>query len=220
MIMFKLITQEIKLIIRQPFLWCTPLLFFLIVICLFPLSLGPNTHLLRTIAPGIIWIAALLALLMSLGKLFHDDYEEGCLDLFLLSPYPLSHIVCVKIISHWLIFCLPLIVLSPGLGLLLKLSLRQEYALIISLLLGTPVFCLIGTIGAALTIGLKAHGFLFPILTLPFYIPVLIYGTSVVAAAGLGLPLGGYFAILGALALFTLVLSPWLIMAALRIGVQ
>ncbi|MHB1948742.1 MAG: heme exporter protein CcmB [Gammaproteobacteria bacterium] len=215
-----ILRHDILLTLRQAFTWLTPLIFFVIVICLFPLALGPDKTLLNQIAPGIIWVAALLAILISIGHLFRNDEQEGHLDLLLLSPHPLTLLVFCKILSYWITNCLPLIILSPVLGFLLQLDTYEEYVLFITLLLGTPVLCLLGAIGAALTVGIRSHGLLLPVLIMPLYIPVLIFGTGTIMAASAHLPINGYFAILGALALFSLAFAPLLTGVALRIGVN
>jgi len=218
--MFNIIRYEIKTTWRQAYSWLTPLLFFVIVVTLFPLAVGPDELLLEKIAPAIIWVAALLAILLSIGNLFHTDAEDGYLDLMLLSPQPLTLLVLCKIISHWLTHCLPLILISPLLGFLLHLRPYEEYALIISLLLGTPVLTLLGAVGAALIVGIRNHGLLLPILIMPLYIPVLIFGTAALTAATAQQPIMGYFAIMAALMLLCLAFAPLLTGIALRIGVN
>jgi len=215
-----IIKHEILITLRQAFSWITPLLFFVIVVCLFPLALGPDANLLKTAAPAIIWVAALLAIVMSVDSIFRSDAEAGHLDLLLLSKIPLTLLVFCKTLSHWITHCLPLILLSPLLGLLLNLNAHQEYALFITLLLGTPVFSLIGAMGAALVVGIRNHGLLLPILIMPLYIPVLIFGTGTLVAASANLPLAGYFAIMGALILVSIAFAPWLASLALRMGVN
>lgn len=221
--MFALITiirHEILITLRQAASWLTPLLFFIIVVFLFPLAIGPDVALLNKIAPGVIWVAVLLAVLLSIGNIFRSDAQDGSLDLLLLSPYPLTLLVLGKIISHWVTTCLPLILLSPLLGLLLNLNAQEEFALLISLILGTPVLSLLGAIGAALTVGIRSSGLLLPILIMPLYIPVLIFGTSTILAANGNSSLNGYFALMGALTIVSLVFAPFFTSAALRIGVN
>lgn len=214
------IHHDILMTLRQAHSWLTPVLFFVIVVCLFPFALGPDQTLLNKIAPGIIWVAVLLAILISIGNLFKNDAQEGYLDLLLLSSYPLSLLVFAKILSHWLTHCLPLILISPVLGILLNLSAQEEFALIVSLLLGTPVLSLLGAIGAALLVGVRSHGLLLPVLIMPLYIPVLIFGTGTIMAANGHQPLSGYFAILGAFSLFSLAFGPLMTGLALRMGVN
>lgn len=218
--MFNIIRYEIKTTLRQAYSWLTPLLFFIIIVTLFPLAVGPDERLLEKIAPAIIWVAALLAILLSMGHLFRADAEDGYLDLMLLSPEPLTLLVFCKLISHWLTHCLPLILISPLLGFLLHLSPYEHYALIISLLLGTPVLTVLGAIGAALMVGIRNHGLLLPVLIMPLYIPVLIFGTGTLMAASLQQPVMGYFAIMAALMLLSFAFAPLLTGIALRIGVN
>lgn len=218
--MYNIIHYEIRTTFRQAFSWLTPLLFFVMAVTLFPLAVGPDDALLKKIAPGIIWVAALLAILLSISNLFRSDAEEGYLDLMLLSPYPLTLLVLCKIMTHWLTHCLPLILISPLLGFLLHLSPYEDYVLIISLLLGTPVLTLLGAIGAALMVGIRNHGLLLPILIMPLYIPVLIFGTGMLAAASIQQPIMGYLAILAALMLLSMAFAPFLTSIALRIGVN
>ncbi len=217
---FTIIRYDIQATLRQAFAWLTPLLFFVIVVSLFPFAVGPDDVLLAKIAPGVIWIAALLAVLLSIDNLFQNEAQEGYLDLLLLSPHPLTLLVFCKVISHWLLHCLPLILISPLLGFLLHLRPYEEYALIVSLLLGTPVLILLGAIGAALTVGIRSHGLLLPILIMPLYIPVLIFGAGAMTAATALQPLNGYFAILGAILLLSAAFAPLLTGIALRIGVS
>lgn len=210
---------EVKTIFTNAFSWITPLLFFILVVVLFPLSITPNPVLLNKIAPGIIWIAALLSILISINQLFQNDQESGYLDLLFLSDYPLIVLVSIKILSHWLTHCLPLIFISPLLGLLLNFTGQEEWVLIITLLLGTPVLCMLGAIGAALVVGLRGNGLLLPILIMPFYIPILIFGTGTLMAAE-SQNLIGYFAIMGALLLITITFAPFFTSLALKIGVD
>jgi heme exporter protein B len=215
----EIIYNDILLTMRQAYSWLTPLLFFIIVTCLFPLAVGSHQEILEKIAPGVIWVSVLLAILISIGHLFRHDADEGYLDLLLLSPHSLTLLVLCKTLSHWLTHCLPLILISPLLGFLLHLPPAKEYALIITLLLGTPVLSLIGSIGAALIIGIRSHGLLLPVLIMPFYIPVLIFGTGTIIAAG-NQPLIGYYAVMAALMLFSLAFAPLFASMALRIGVN
>ncbi|MCE3237428.1 MAG: hypothetical protein K0R24_409 [Gammaproteobacteria bacterium] len=218
--LFYITFHEIKITARQAYSWLTPLLFFVIVVCLFPIAIGTDPSLLSKIAPGVIWVAALLAILISMNKLFSHDAQDGCLDGWLLSTYPLTLLVLVKLFSHWLTHCLPLIFISPLLGFLLHLPANEISALLLSLLLGTPVLLLLGAIGAALIVGIRSHGLLLPILIMPLYIPILIFGTSMLVSAHLNQPIAGYLAIMGALMLLSLAFAPFLTGIALRIGVN
>lgn len=218
--LFTIMKHEILLTMRQASSWLTPLLFFVIVVCLFPIALGPDSAILNKVAPAIIWVAALLAVLMSIGNVFRHDADDGYLDLLLLSQHSLSSLVICKILCHWITHCLPLVLISPLLGLVLNLNLKQEYVLVITLLLGTPVLSLLGGIGAALIVGIRHQSLLLPILIMPLYIPVLIFGTGTIMAANANLPIDGYFAIMGALILVSLAFAPLLTGLALRIGVN
>lgn len=217
---FTLLNYEIRITFRQAYSWLTPLLFFVMVVCMFPLALGTDTVLLSKIAPGIIWVAALLAVLISIGNLFRYDAQDGYLDLLLASPHSLTLLVMCKIISHWITHSVPLILISPLLGFLLALPAQNECALIVTLLLGTPVLSLLGAIGAALTVGIRNHGLLLPILIMPLYIPVLIFGTGTIMAVSLHQAASAYFAIMGALLLLSLAFAPLFTGIALRIGVN
>ncbi len=218
--MFNIIRYDIKTTLREAYSWLTPLLFFIIVVTLFPLAMGPDIRLLEKMAPAIIWVAALLAILLSVGNLFRVEAEEGYLDLMLLSPKPLTVLVIGKMISHWLTHCLPLIVISPLLGFLLHLPPYEEYALVLSLLLGTPVLTMLGAIGAALMVGIRNHGLLLPVLIMPLYIPILIFGTGTLIAAAGQQPISGYIAIMAAIMLLSAAFAPLLTGIALRVGVN
>jgi heme exporter protein B len=196
------------------------LLFFILVVSLFPLGIGPSPQLLATIAPGVIWVAALLATLLSMERLFRSDFEDGALEHLLLSPHSLPLLVLAKVSAHWLVTGLPLLLVSPLLGVLLQLPASAIRALPLTLLLGTPALSLIGAIGVALTVSLRRGGVLLTLLVLPLYVPVLIFGTAAVAAAGAGLPTTGQLALLGALLALALTLAPLATAAGLRIGVD
>jgi heme exporter protein B len=187
---------------------------------LFPLGVSPESSFLAQLAPGVIWVAALLASLLSVDGIFRSDFDDGSLEQMLVSPRPLLLIVLAKVVNHWLIsgFCLALT--SPILALMLFLPSDGVSALILSLLLGTPTLSLIGAIGAALTVGLRKGGILISLLVLPLYIPVLIFGASSVQAASIGLPIDGYLALLAAMLALSLVLAPFAIVAALKISIR
>ncbi len=197
-----------------------PLAFFLIVATLFPLGVSPDPKFLAQVSPGVIWVAALLATLLSMDGLFRSDYDDGSLEQMLLSPRPFVLTVLAKVGSHWLLTGLPLALLSPLLGVMLFLPVEGTWALVISLLLGTPTLSLIGAIGAGLTVGLRKGGVLISLLVLPLYIPVLIFGAATVQAGVLGMPVGGYLALLGAILVLGLTLSPFAITAAVKISVS
>jgi heme exporter protein B len=194
-----------------------PLIFFLMVASLFPLGVGPEAAVLRQIAPGIVWVAALLATLLSLEALFRSDFEDGSLEQLLLSPFPLPALVLAKTFAHWLATGLPLLISAPFMGLLYGLSGETLGVLLITLLLGSPALSLVGSIGVALTVGLRRGGLLLALLLLPLYVPILIFATGAVVAEAQGLPSGAQIYMLAALLCLTLTLSPFATAAALRI---
>jgi heme exporter protein B len=194
--------------------------FFVIVVSLFPLGIGPEREILRTIAPGVVWVAALLASMLSLGRIFGNDYQDGTLEQLLLTPQSTYLIVLGKILAHWLVSEVPLVIIAPVLGLQFGLSQNSLAIVVMSLLLGTPVLSLIGSIGAALTLGLRAANVLVALLVLPLYIPVLIFGTGAVQASVGGTSPQPYLFLLGATLVLTLVFAPWATSAALKISVE
>ena len=197
-----------------------PLLFFLIVVSLVPLGLSPRRELLEFVAPGVLWIGALLAALLSLERMFRTDFEDGSLELMLISPHPLPLIVLAKIVAHWLVTGLPLLAAAPLIALLLGLPGRSLAVLLATLALGTPALSAVGAIGVALTVGLRRGGMLLSLLVLPLYVPVLVFAAGAVAAAAGGLPALGHLYVLGALAALSLSLAPLAAAAALRIGMS
>ena len=196
------------------------LFFFVIVVSLFPLGIGPETQLLRSIAPGVVWVAALLASMLSLGRLFANDYQDGTLEQLLLTPQPLYLIVLGKVLAQWLVAEIPLVLIAPLLGVQFDLSKETLLVLFVSLLLGTPVLSLIGSIGAALTVGLRGSGVLISLLVLPLYIPVLIFGAGAVDASIMGLNPQPNLSLLGAVTVLSLTFAPWATSAALRISLE
>jgi len=194
--------------------------FFVVVASLFPLGLGPEPELLRRIAPGVLWVAALLASMLALGRMFGADYEDGTLEQLVLAPSPLVLSVGAKIVAHWLVSGLPLVLVSPLLALQYGLPGDVIAHLMLSLLIGTPVLSLIGAIGAALTLGLRGGGVLLALLVLPLYVPVLILGAGSVEMAGAGLEPDGQLLLLGALLVLAAAFAPWAIAAALRISME
>jgi heme exporter protein B len=198
----------------------TALVFFVIVVSLFPLGVGPEPNLLRTIAPGVIWVAALLASMLSLTRMFAADYADGTLEQMLLSTAPLGAIVAAKIVAHWLVTGLLVVLIAPVLALQFDLHQPLLGTLILSLLLGTPVLSMIGAIGAALTLGLRGGGALLSLLVLPLYVPVLIIGAGSVDMAAAGLGTEAHFLLLAALLVVAAALAPWAVAAALRISAE
>lgn len=198
----------------------TVVLFFVIVVSLFPLGVGPEPNLLRTIAPGIIWVAALLACMLSLQNMFASDHSDGALDQMLLAAAPLGLIVVARAFAHWLMSGLPLVILSPVLAIQFDLAPELSPVLTLSLLLGTPILTLTGAIGAALTLGLRGGGMLLALLVLPLYVPVLILGAGAVDAASAGLGADAHLLLLAAQLVVTATFAPWAIAAALRISAE
>jgi heme exporter protein B len=194
-----------------------PLMFFLMVASLFPLAVSPDTQFLGKIAPGVIWVGALLATLLSLDLLFKSDYDDGSLEQMLLVPQPLMLLVLAKVAVHWLVAGLPLALMAPLLGLMLGLPAGGFEPLILSLLIGTPILSLLGAIGAGLTVGLKKGGMLMPLLILPLYIPVLIFAASAVQSGVDGNSYIGHMAFLGAYLALSIVMAPIAAAAAIRI---
>ena len=213
-----LLRRDLTLALRQRADIFTALLFFVIVVSLFPLGLGNEPNLLRSIAPGVIWVAALLSSMLSLARLFADDHADGTLEQMLLGAAPLGVIVVAKVLAHWLVAGLPLVVIAPVLALQFDLHQELYGVLILGLLLGTPVLSLIGAIGAALTLGLRGGGVLLSLLVLPLYVPVLIVGGGAVEIASAGLSAQGHLLVLGALLVLSAAFAPWAIAAALRIS--
>ena len=215
-----LLARDLTLANRHRAELANPLIFFVIVVSLFPLGISPEPDVLQRLAPGIIWVAALLATLLSLDSLFRSDFDDGALEQMALSPHPLSVLVLAKVLAHWLVTGLPLILAAPLLGVLLHLPGAAMTTLLASLALGTPVMSLLGAIGLALTVGLRRGGMLLSLLVLPLYVPILIFGASAVSAAATGLPATGQLAFLGALLALSLSLTPLAAAAALRISLN
>lgn len=210
--------REKRLALRNVHEMLNPLVFFLMVAALFPLGISPEATQLRMIAPGVVWVAALLATLLALQGLFRSDYEDGSLEQMLLSSQPLFLIVMAKVCVYWLLTGLPLTLSAPLIGMMLFLPLEGMTGLLLSLLLGTPTLIFVGAIGAALTVGIKQGGVLVSLLVLPLYIPVLIFGTAAIDATLAGQSIAGHLAILGAFLALSVSLAPIAISAALKIS--
>ena len=215
-----LLGRDLLLAMRRRSDLFTTLFFFVIVVSLFPLGIGPEMNTLRLIAPGVFWVAALLASMLALERLFAIDYEDGALEQMLLTPQPLSLLVLAKVLAHWLVTGLPLVLMAPLLGLQYDLSSEALGVMVVSLLLGTPALSLIGAIGAALTLGLRGGGVLVSLLVLPLYIPVLIFGSGAVEATASGLGGQGHLSMLGAILVLSLLFAPLAASAALRISAE
>jgi heme exporter protein B len=198
----------------------TTFFFFVIVISLFPLGVGPEPDTLREIAPGVVWVAALLAAMLSLARMFGTDYADGTLEQLLLTPQPLVVLVMAKVAAHWLTTGLPLVLIAPALGLQFDLPANALATLLLSLLIGTPVLSLIGAVGAALTLGVRGGAALTSLLVLPLYVPVLIFGAGAVAATATGTGAAGHLSLLGAMLMIALVFAPWATAVALKISLE
>lgn len=208
--------RDIKLAFRQGLDSLMVVAFFVIAVTLFPFGVGPETNVLARIAPGVIWVCALLSVLLSLERLFQADFEDGALELLALSPVGLEWAVLAKVFSHWLTTGLPLMVAAPLLGVFMQLPAEGYVYLIAALAIGTPVLSLIGAIGAALVLGARRGGVLLALLVLPLYIPVLIFGVGAMEAAISGYSIKANLLILGAMLAASLALCPWAAAAALR----
>ncbi len=193
--------RDLKLALRSKGEVVQAMVFFIVVVSLFPLAIGPETALLKRVAPGVVWVAALLSVLLTLPRVFAADYADGTLEQLALSVYPLPLLIMGKIVAHWLLAGLPLALLSPLLGLQFGLELRELWVLFASLMLGTPVLSMIGAIGAALTLGVRGGSILLALLVLPLYIPVLIFGAGAVEQTMAGLEYAANMALLGAMLL-------------------
>jgi len=214
-----LLWRDFTLAARNKSEWMNPLLFFIFAAILFPLGIGPDTAILKQIAPGIIWIVALLAALLSLDTMFRADYDDGSLEQLTMSPYSFATLILGKVSIHWILTGLPLILLSPLLATFFHLDAASTLILMQTLLLGTPVLSLVGAIGSALTVGLKRGSMLISLLVLPLYVPVLIFGANAVSASSAGLDISGHLMLIGSLLVLALTLAPMATAAALRASI-
>ena len=217
---FAIIRRDLILAFRRRAEIANPLFFFVLVVTLFPLGVGPQAKLLQAMAPGVIWVSALLAAMLSLDSLFRSDFDDGSLEQMLLSSHPVSVLVLGKILAHWLVTGLPLILVAPLLALFLGLPEQALGTLLVTLVLGTPVLSLIGSIGVALTVGLRRGGMILSLLVLPLYIPVLIFASNAVDMAATGLPVSAQINILTAILFLALVLAPLPAAAALKMSIN
>ncbi len=213
-----LLVRDLTLAMRRKTDVLSALFFFIIVISLFPLGAGIDKAVLQKIAPDIVWVAALLASMLALERLFSSDYEDGTLEQMLISSQPLTVIVLAKVFAHWLLTGLPLVLIAPLVGLQYHLDNHAILIMVLSILLGTPILSLLGAIGAALTLGLRGGGILIAVLILPLYIPILIYGSGAVSASMMQGESQAYLLLLGAFLLLSLIFTPWATAAALRIS--
>ena len=215
-----LVRRDLLLAVRQQADVYNTLLFFVVVVSLVPLGVGPEPALLRLIAPGVLWVSALLAAMLSLQRLFAADHADGTLEQWVLTREPLPLLVLGKIVAHWLTSGAPLTLIAAPLALMFDLERDVALTLILALLLGTPALSLIGAIGAALTLGLRGGGVLLSLLVLPLYVPVLIFGAGAAESVAAGLTPQGHLLLLAAFTLAALVLAPWACAAALRISLE
>lgn len=215
-----LIKRELSVVVRSQSEFIYPLAFFIMVTSMFPLAVTPEPLQLAFIAPGVIWVAALLSLLLSLNAFYQADYEDGSLEQLLLSGVSGYTLVVTKALSNWVVTGLPLVMMTPLIGLLLNLNAEANWVAMLALLLGTPSLCFIGAIGMCLTLGLRNGGVLLTLLVLPLFIPVLIFGASCVEAASMGRVYNGQLAVLGAILIFSMVFAPFAASAAMKISIE
>ena len=215
-----LLIRDLRLAIRAGGGFGLGLAFFLLVAVIVPLGVGPDPAILARIAPGILWVGALLSCLLSLDRIFALDFEDGSLDLLATSPMPLEAVVAVKSLAHWLVTGLPLVMAAPVLGVLLNLAPQGYLWLVVGLALGTPALSVIGAFGAALTVGLKRGGLLMSLLVLPLYMPTLIFGAEVVKRGTLGLAVSTPLALLAGITAGALALLPFAAAAAIRVNLR
>ncbi len=212
--------RDLRLAMRRKSEVLTAVFFFVVVAALFPLGIGPELNTLRLVAPGVLWVGALLSSMLALQRLFEADYRDGTLEQMALSPTPMPLLISAKLLAHWLVSGVPLVLLAPVLGLQFDLSADALVTLTLALLLGTPVLSLVGGIGAALTLGVRGGGVLLSLLVLPLFIPVLVFGAGAVEAQASGLGAQAHFSILMALLLPAAFFSPFACAAALRIALE
>ena len=212
--------RDLKMAYRNPSSFLNPIMFFVISISLFPIAISPEAQILSNIAPGIIWVIVMLSVLLSLNSLFHYDYENGVLEQIAISKHSLPLILLAKITAHWILSGLPIILLSPLVGVALFLDTKSMYILVLTLLLATPCLSLIGSIGASLVVSIKNSGMLLSLLILPLYIPILIFATSAVSQSQVSLPVNGQLYFLGFILIISLMSTPFISALALKISME
>jgi heme exporter protein B len=215
-----LVARDLLIAARRRSDVLTTFFFFVIVVSLFPLGVGAQPEMLREIAPGVVWVAALLASMLSLPRMFGADYADGALEQLVLTPQPLTVMVLSKVLAHWLTTGLPLVLVGPLLGLQFGLPGDALVVMLVALLVGTPALSLIGAVGASLTLGVRGGGALTSLLVLPLYVPVLVFGAGAVSSTATGMTAAGHLSLLGAMSLAALVFSPWATALALRISLE
>ena len=211
-----IIRRDLSLVMRQGSDAFVVLIFFIVTVTLFPLGVSPDPLILQNLASGIVWVGALLAAMLSLDRLFQTDYDDGSLELLVLSPYPLEIVVLCKCFVHWLTTGLPIMVISPVLALMLNIKTGAFLYLITSMALGTPIISLLGAVGAALVLGSRRSGVLIALLIIPLTIPILLFGVGAIQAATAGYIASSPLMFLGAFLLFSIALCPWVIASSLR----
>lgn len=219
-VVLSLIKRELAVVMRSHSEFIYPLAFFVMVTTMFPLAVTPEPIQLAFIAPGVIWVAALLSLLLSLHAFYQTDYEDGSLEQLLLSGVSGYAIVVAKATANWIVTGLPLVLIAPVIGISLNLSAEANYIAMLALILGTPTLCFIGAIGMSLTLGLRNGGVLLTLLVLPLFIPVLIFGASCIEAASVGRPYTGQLAVLGAALILSVIFAPFAASAAMRVSID
>ena len=219
-VFWAIVRRDLKLAFRRGGDAANVVVFFILTITLFPFGIGPEEAILARVAPGIVWVVALLAAMLSLDRLFRDDHDDGSLEMLVLTPLPLEVVVMAKCLAHWLTTGLLLVIAAPLLAVLMAMDGEGFATLIIAMLLGTPVLSLLGAIGAALTVGLRRGGVLISLLVLPLFIPVLIFGVGAVDAAVYGLTAKPHLMMLGGLLVASIPLAPWAAAAALRLSLE
>ena len=215
-----ILRRDLRVAMKRKVEVLSGLFFYLVVATLFPLAIGSDLDILRKIAPGILWVGALLSSMLTLGRLFEADWQDGTLEQLVLTPHNLSLLVLAKILAHWLLCSLPLVLMSSILGLMFDLPLDYAWVMMATLLLGTPILSCLGAIASALTLGLRGGGVLISLLVLPLYVPVLVFGTGAVESLAAGLGVQAYFSILLAILLPALFFSPWACAQALRVALE
>ncbi len=215
-----ILRRDLRVAMKRKVEVLSGLFFYLVVATLFPLAIGSDLDILRKIAPGILWVGALLSSMLTLGRLFEADWQDGTLEQLVLTPQNLSLLVLAKILAHWLLCSLPLVLMSSILGLMFDLPLDYAWVMMATLLLGTPILSCLGAIASALTLGLRGGGVLISLLVLPLYVPVLVFGTGAVESLAAGLGVQAYFSILLAMLLPALFFSPWACAQALKVALE
>lgn len=218
--LFTVIRRDLLLAARRRGDWLTSQFFFVMVVSMFPLGIGPDPATLKMIGPGVVWVSALLASLLSLPRLLAEDYRDGSLEQMLLSPQPPVLLALGKALAHWLIYGIPLLIISPVLGIQFALPAEAILILMLSLLIGTPILSLLGSVGAALTLGLRGSGVLLTLLILPLYVPVLIFGAGAVDATLAGSGAESHLSLLAAIFVLTLMVAPWITATALKVSIE